>query len=141
MNNGWEMQKVAAMNGLIEDSVRLAGTIRERRVVSQAQLRAEHEFRVGYARALTAAKQSGVMPEEYQRRVGEDQLGRQVGIKVVALRELGKLDSNHPLVRSAELRSKIGTQTLINYNLADRPKEGDFNDFAPTEAQLQQMKA
>ncbi len=140
INSNWEMQKVAAMNGLIDDTVRLAGAIREKRVADRTQQQAEQEFRVGYAKALAIAKQTGAMPEQFQRRVSEDQLGRHIGIKTVALRELEKLNASHPLVRSSELRSKIGTMTLINFNRADRPLNGDFNDFAPTDAQIQQMK-
>jgi len=109
-------------------------------VADKAQLRAEQQFRQGYAVALEEAKKTGAMPEQYQRKVGEDQLGRQVGIKVVALRELEKLNSNHPLVRSSELRSKVGNQALINFNRANRPADGDFNDFAPSDAQFQQLK-
>jgi hypothetical protein len=137
-NSNWEMQKVAAMNGLIDDTVRLAGTIREKRVAERAQQLAEQEFRAGYAKALVVAKQTGVMPEQFQQRVPIDWVTSQTGLKVVALRELQKVQPKHPLLNQV-VRDSIAKQTLVNFNRADRPEGANFNDFAPSDTQTQQI--
>ena len=130
----WQAQNQIAMGELMSSAGQLAGALRQRRELE----RAEKEYRAGYASALAEAKRTGVMPEEYQEMVPIDQMGRQVGIKAVALRELGKLNPKHPLLTST-VRTNIGTQTLINYNLADRPEGADLNDYAPSEKQTQQI--
>lgn len=136
MQSSWEMQKNVAMGGLIDDVTNLAGAVRERRVADKAQLRAEQQFRQGYAKALAAAKVSGEMPEEYQSRVPFDMYGRQVGVKVVALKELSRLTGGkHPLANEA-VRRKVANMTMVNYNLADRPDGVNVADYAPTEDQL-----
>jgi hypothetical protein len=136
MNSSWEMQKVAAMSGLIDDTVRLAGTIREKRVADRAQQLAEQEFRAGYAKALATAKVSGDMPEQYQTRVPFDMYGRQVAVKVVALKELSRITGGkHPLANEA-VRRQVGTLAMLNYNRADRPEGVNVADYAPSDEQL-----
>jgi hypothetical protein len=115
--------------------VQIGSHMRDQREIAAA----EKQHREGYAKALEEAKRTGNMLEQYQRVVAEDHMGKQVGIKVVALRELGKLNPGHPLVASATVRQNIGTQTLINYNRANRPKDGDYNDFAPDDALAQRI--
>lgn len=131
----WEAQRAIDTAGLVDNMSRIGSQIAENRAIAQA----EKQFREGYARALEEGKRTGVMPEKYQRVVAEDHMGKQVGIKVVALRELGKLNPAHPLVSSATVRANIGTQTLINYNRASRPQDGDYNDFAPDDALAQKI--
>ncbi len=135
MSEFWKTQTAIATNGMIETAGAIAAAVKQR----QADTKAERDFRAGYAVALKAAKKTGVFPEKYQATVTEDQLGRQVGIKVVALRELGKQAPNHPLVVSQVVRSNIATQTLINYNNANRPADTDFNHFAPSDTAAQKI--
>jgi hypothetical protein len=133
----WEAQRAADTAGLIDNMVQIGSSMRETRELEKAQ----KEYRQGYAVALEEAKRTGVMPEKYQQTVASDRMGKQIGIKVVALRELGKLNPRHPLVASETVRANIGTQTLINYNRANRPKDGDYNDFAPDDALAQKIYA
>lgn len=131
----WDAQRQVDTAGLVDNMVQIGAHMRENR----ANAKAEKEFREGYARALEEAKRTGNMPVEYQQLVPIDRVGRQVGIKVVALRELGKLSPAHPLVASATVRENIGTQTLINYNRSNRPQNVDLNDFAPDDALAQRI--
>jgi len=131
----WDTQRQVDTMGLVDNMVQIGSHMREQREIAAA----EKQHREGYAKALEEAKRTGNMPEQYQRVVAEDQMGKQVGIKVVALRELGKLNPRHPLVASSTVRTNIGTQTLINYNRANRPKDGDYNDFAPDDALAQRI--
>lgn len=135
MSGFWGAQKEMAMNNLVSSAASAAASMRNvQELKKEAQAR-----RVGYAHALAQAKVTGVMPEEFQGEVPKDMLGRQVGIKVVALRELKKAIPNHPLVVSQNVRSNIATQTMINYNRADRPGGVDFADYAPGETAAQQI--
>lgn len=138
MNSNWEMQKNAAMSGLIDDTLRLAGAIREKRTADRAQLQAEQEFRAGYAKALAVAKQTGVMPDHFQQRVPIDWVSSQVSVKVVALRELQKVQPKHPLLHQS-VRDAVSKQGLINFNRADRPNDANMNDFAPSDSQAEQI--
>lgn len=131
----WDTQRQVDTMGLVDNMVQIGSHMREQREIAAA----EKQHREGYAKALEEAKRTGNMPEQYQRVVAEDHMGKQVGIKVVALRELGKLNPRHPLVASSAVRTNIGTQTLINYNRANRPKDGDYNDFAPDDALAQRI--
>lgn len=131
----WESQRAADTAGFIDNLNQIGGHMREKRENSKA----EKEFREGYARALAVAKRTGDMPVEYQQLVPIDRVGRQVGIKVVALRELSKVDPTHPLVASAAVRENIGTQTLINYNKSERPSGADLNDYAPSDSAAQKI--
>jgi len=125
----WDAQRQINTAGLIDNMVQIGSNMRKNRAIAKA----EKEYREGYAKALEEAKRSGNMPAEFQQLVPIDRVGKQVGIKVVALRELGKVNPGHPLVASATVRDNIGTQTLINYNRADRPDGVDLNDFAPSD--------
>lgn len=131
----WEAQRAVDTAGLVDNMVQIGAQLRERR----EDAKAEKMYREGYAKALEEAKRTGNMPVEYQQLVPIDRVGRQVGIKVVALRELGKLNPAHPLVASSTVRENIGTQTLINYNKCDRPQGADLNDFAPTDDLAQRI--
>lgn len=131
----WEAQKAVDTAGLIDNMVTIGANMRENREIAQA----EKQFREGYKRALEAAKRTGVMPAEFQQLVPIDRVGKQIGIKVVALRELGKLNPTHPLVASATVRENIGTHTLINYNRADRPEGVDLNAYAPGDELAQRI--
>jgi len=133
----WDSFRNVETAGLVDNGVALGAAMRERKAIAQD----ERKFREGYATALANAKQTGVMPAEYQRTVPVDEMGRQVGIKVVALRELGKLNAGHPLVASAQVRANIATQTLINYNKAERPDGVDLNGYAPSDVAAQQIYA
>lgn len=94
--------------------------------------RADRELQREYAIALENAKQTGELADRFQRQVGVDMLVTQVGIKVVALRELGKKAPEHPLIASQECRDLVGKGARIAYNRADRPNT-DVNAFAPDE--------
>lgn len=131
----WQNQNQIAMGELMNSAGRLAAALREKRDAESAQ----REYRAGYAKALASAKQTGVMPEQYQQLIPIDLMTSQVGVKVVALRELGKLNPKHALVVSPAVRENIATQTLVNYNLADRPEGANLNDFAPSESQTEQI--
>lgn len=133
----WDNFRMTETAGLVDNGVALGAALRERKAIAQD----ERKFREGYATALANAKQTGVMPAEYQRTVPVDEMGRQVGIKVVALRELGKLNASHPLVASAQVRANIATQTLVNYNNADRPDGVDLNNYAPSDVAAQKIYA
>ena len=133
----WDSFRTTETAGLVDSGLALGAALRERKAIAQD----ERKFREGYATALANAKQTGVMPVEYQRTVPVDEMGRQIGVKVVALRELGKLDASHPLVASAQVRANIGTQTLINYNKADRPDGVDLNNYAPSDVATQKIYA
>ncbi|MGX9718401.1 hypothetical protein ACWYXJ_29660 [Janthinobacterium lividum] len=131
----WDTTKTIETIGLVDNMVSIGSTLRDRRVIDKA----EKDFREGYARALSEAKRTGIMPDEFQRTVPVDQMGRQVGVKVVALRELGKISPGHPLVVSSTVRQNIATQTLINYNRADRPDDADLTNFAPSDVAAQKI--
>lgn len=131
----WDSFRNTETMGLVDNGVALGAAMRERKAIAKD----ERKFRENYATALANAKRTGVMPEEFQRTVPVDEIGRQVGIKVVALRELGKLNAGHPLVASAQVRANIGTQTLINYNRADRPDGVDLNAYAPSDVAAQKI--
>lgn len=131
----WESQNAIGTAGLVDNMVGIGNAMRERKAIDQA----EREFREGYSRALTEAKRTGLMPAQFQRTVPADEMGRQVGVKVVALRELSKLNAGHPLVASAKVRENIGTQTLINYNKSDRPQDVPYGDFAPSDIAAQKI--
>ncbi|MFC5511122.1 hypothetical protein ACFPOU_08275 [Massilia jejuensis] len=133
----WESFRNTETMGLVDNGVAIGAAMRERKAIAQD----ERKFREGYATALANAKQTGVMPTEYQRTVPVDEMGRQIGVKVVALRELGKLNASHPLVASAQVRANIGTQTLVNYNKAERPDGVDLNDYAPSDTAAQKIYA
>lgn len=133
----WDSFRSVETAGLVDNGVALGAAMRERKAIAQD----ERKFREGYATALANAKQTGVMPVEYQRTVPVDDIGRQIGVKVVALRELGKLNAGHPLVASAQVRANIATQTLINYNRAERPNGVDLNEYAPSDSAAQKIFA
>lgn len=128
----WKSQNEVAMGALIDSCASATAAMRDVRAL-EAKIKAQ---RTGYARALEAAKKTGEMPLEFQRTMGEDSVGRQVGIKVVALRELEKFDATHPLLQP-HVRKNIATQTMINFNRADRPGNIDFADFAPSDKAAQ----
>lgn len=120
------------MGALMDSCASATEAIRDLRALEEQA----KNHRAGYARALENAKKTGEMPLEYQRAVGEDSVGRQVGIKVVALRELEKFDAKHPLL-SQHVRSNIATQTMINFNKAGRPGNIPFADFTPSDKAAQ----
>lgn len=131
----WEAQRAADTAGLIDNMVQIGSSMRETRELEKAQ----KEYRQGYAAALEEAKRTGVMPEKYQQTVAIDSMGRHIGVKVVALRELGKMNPGHPLVASATVRQNIATQTVKNYSKAGRPQDPNYNEFAPDDAQAQRI--
>lgn len=131
----WDAQKNIDTAGLVDNMAEIGGVMRAR---NEAK-REEKQFREGYAKALEEAKRTGVMPAQYQQVVPIDDMGGQVGIKVVALRELGKLNPKHPLIVSPTVRANIATQTKINYNRANRPQAPNYNDYAPTDTVAQKI--
>jgi hypothetical protein len=131
----WDAQRQNDTAGLVDNMVQIGAHMRENR----ANTKAEKEYREGYAKALDEAKRTGNMPEQYQQTVAIDNMGRQIGVKVVALRELGKLNPQHPLVASTVVRQNIATQTVKNYSQAGRPLDPDYNQFAPDDGQAQRI--
>jgi hypothetical protein len=125
----WDAQRNIDTAGLVDNMAEIGGVLRARKEAK----RDEKQFREGYAKALEEAKRTGVMPAMYQQVVPIDDMGGQVGIKVVALRELGKLNPQHPLIVSPTVRTNIATQTKINYNRANRPEQPNYNDYAPSD--------
>lgn len=121
--------------GLVDNMVQIGSHMREQREIAAA----EKQHREGYAKALEQAKRTGNMPEQYQQTVAIDSMGRHIGVKVVALRELGKFDPQHPLVASAVVRQNIATQTVKNYSQAGRPEDPNYNEFAPDDSQAQRI--
>lgn len=126
----WDSMNYANTMGIVDDGVAIARNMRESKRIDEAN----RKFRAGYAVALEQAKRTGVMPEQYQKYVPIDAMGEQIGLKVVALRELGKNCPAHPLVTSQNVRNVIARQTLMNYNKSNRPDDVEFADFAPNDA-------
>lgn len=131
----WEAQRAVDTAGLIDNMVEIGANLRERRQLEQEQ----KAFQAGYAKALEDAKRNGKMPDQYQRVVPIDKLGKHVGIKVVALRELAKYAPNHPLVTSSAVRENVGTQTVKHYCQANRPANPNYNDYAPDDEMTQRI--
>lgn len=131
----WDTQRQMDTAGLVDNMVQIGSHLRDR----HENAKAEKQYREGYAKALEEAKRTGQMPEIYQQKIAADHMGRQIGIKVVALRELGKLSPQHPLVASTAVRQNIATQTLKNYNRDNRPADGDYNDYAPNDEMAQKI--
>lgn len=121
--------------GLVDNMVQIGSHLR----AGRENAKAEKEYREGYAKALDEAKRTGNMPEQYQQTVPIDSMGRHIGVKVVALRELGKVNPKHPLVASATVRQNIATQTVKNYSQAGRPEDPNYNEFAPDDGQAQRI--
>lgn len=130
-NNYWEMQRQINLQGLVADGVQLGQAWRQKWANDRAQKEFDVKVRAAYAKALEEGKTSGEMPFEFQTKVGIDELTRHIGIKAVALRELGKRAPTHPMVVSQTCRAVVGKVTKINFNRAGRPDEADLNDFAP----------
>lgn len=88
---------------------------------------------------IRAAESGEVLPVHHQRSYVEDELVTHVALKVVALRELGKLDKDHPMTYSNKgsqaIREEIAKIGLKNFNAAKRPLSNDLNSFAPSEEQ------
>jgi hypothetical protein len=139
MNGYWQTQKQIASNNLAID----AGDAGARYLDNKAQQKRQADFdiktRAAYKLALDAAKQTGRMPAEHQVHVPIDYVAEQSGIKVVALRELGKNEPEHPLVVSEKCREFIADATLINYNMAERPRDVNLEEFAPDEELAQRI--
>lgn len=131
----WAAQRQADINGMMENAGAMGAAWKQKR----EQKKIDANLRVEYARALAVAKNTGELPEQFQGTVSEDTMGRQAGIKVVALRELGKRAPSHPLVVSPECRKTVASVTLIQYNQADRPEEKTYDEFAPDDATAQRI--
>jgi hypothetical protein len=131
----WEAHKAADTAALVDNMVQIGSHLRTRR----EQKLAERAYQEGYARALEDAKRTGNMPEQYQQTVAIDSLGRHIGVKIVALRELAKLAPKHPLVVSQVVRQNIATQTVKNYSQAGRPPDPDYNAYAPDDLLAQRI--
>ncbi|MEX5747598.1 hypothetical protein ACWV27_26095 (plasmid) [Massilia varians] len=131
----WDSQRAVDTAGLVDNMAEIGGVLRARREAK----REEKQFREGYAKALEEAKRTGVMPVQYQKLAPIDHMGGHIGVKAVALRELGKLNPRHPLVVSPTVRGNIATQTKINYNRANRPDDPDFHEFAPSDPVAQKI--
>lgn len=101
----------------------------------------DQRTRQAYLAALEQAKQTGDMPEQFQVKVPVDELTAQIGLKAVAIRELGKARPAHPMVTSQRCREAVAKATLIKYNRANRPSgpEVALIDYAPTDEQAQQI--
>jgi len=130
----WETQRAVDTAGLVDNLVQIGAHMREKRELD----RAEKAYQEGYARALEDAKRTGQMPAEYQRHVMVDEFARHVGIKVVALRELAKLDPKHPLLNQT-VRNNIATQTVINFCKHERPADAGLGDYAPSDSAAQKI--
>lgn len=125
MGSFWENERQIAAMQLAVTAVQAGRTIVNRwnsRVRAQQM---ELRVREAYKAALAAAKDTGNMPEEFQGAVPIDELGKQIAIKSVALNELAKYAPDHPLLVSEMAQSVIAQVTLINYNRAERPVDGD----------------
>ena len=123
----WQAQHARAVSDLMSTGAQMGADWRARREEREEVERLKAEYQA----ALEKGKTTGVMPEEFQRDVPADYMGKQTGIEVVALRELGKRAPNHPLVLSQECRDAVGAVTLIQYNRAGRLIEQPYADFAP----------
>lgn len=132
----WEAQRQIATNDLIDHASAIGRAWRDKQ--EQAALNAK--ARAAYLLALEKGKTTGFMPCEFQKTATIDVLGRQMGLNVVALRELAKYAPNHPLVISAKCREIVGSVTLLNYNLANRPdieNAANLTMFAPDDGKSQ----
>lgn len=125
----WGAQRAMAYNDLMDVGGRMGADFLARR----EQKKLDESLRVEYVQALAKAKDTGVMPAHLQAPVPADYMGEQAGIKVVALRELGKRAPTHPLVNSQGCRDAVASVTLIQYNRADRPSDRSYDEFAPSE--------
>lgn len=129
----WEAQRQIATNELIDSACAAGRSWRARR----QQAIAAEKFRIAKEKALEQAKQTGVMPAQFQATVPADWFGEQAGIATVALRELAKYAPNHPLVVSSKCREVVANVTLINYNRANRPMDAGYRKFAPDDVKSQ----
>lgn len=130
----WRNNNQAAMGQLMDACAGASATLQQNRQLER-QLKAQRE---GYAAALERAKLTGEMPLEYQRKVGIDELTGHMAVKIVALRELGKMagDRGHPLLRQT-VRSNIGKQAVINYYRSNPTEETDLDACAPSDQAAQ----
>lgn len=126
-----------ALRDLGEAAGEAGASFKQRWDAKRKQRTFDATVRAAYVAALEQAKTTGVMPDDMQEHVPVDRVTEQIGVKAVALRELGKTAPEHPLVKSARVRAVVAKQTLINYNRADRPEDRDLNQFAPTEQQAE----
>jgi hypothetical protein len=137
MNNFWENQRQFASLQLAETAGAVGRDIASQWKAKSQGRQLNERVRQAYKEALEVAKETGDMQEEFQATVPIDQLGKQIGIKAVALRELKKTSPGHPLVVSETAREVIGQVTLVNYNRADRPVDEDgvanYSEHVPDE--------
>ncbi|WP_288393085.1 hypothetical protein [uncultured Herbaspirillum sp.] len=125
MGSFWENERQIAAMQLAVTAGQAGRTIVDRWNARVRAHQMELRVREAYNAALTAAKDTGDMPEEFQSSVPIDELGKLIAIKSVALNELAKYVPDHPLVVSETAQDVIAQVTLINYNRAERPVDAD----------------
>lgn len=146
----WETQRQIATSDLIATglSIGLENRAAKKRQVDAQQHEQEMSkiadnivgnMKKRYDIALEIAKRTGEMEVDCQRTVPEDRMGEEMGVKTVALRELGKHNPNHPLIRSKTVQKFIGLHTIRNYSRADRPAAQNYGDFAPSDESCQNV--
>jgi len=137
MGSYWETQRQLATANLYAAGAEAGSALKERWNAKRKGKEMDERVRKAYKMALEQAKTTGNLAEEFQSQVPIDMLGKEIGVKAVALRELGKNVPKHPLVVSETCRQVVGQVTLVNYNRADRPVDDDgvihYSDYAPDE--------
>lgn len=131
----WEGQRAKAVDDLFQTGADFANDWAARR----EQKRAEAQFRADQAQALQAAKRTGKIDPRFQRTILEDDAAAQIGLKAILLRELAKAVPDHPLVKSQACRESVANVTLLKFNIADRPANIYFDDFAPSESEAERI--
>lgn len=127
----WQTQKDMAMQQLVSEASQAGRDVANHWRAQREQKEFDRRARQAYLAALERCKETGDdMPAKFQRTFTQDSYSRQVGVKVVALRELGKTSPQHPLVVSQVCRNAVSTLTLINYNRAGRP-DTDVTQYVP----------
>lgn len=137
MSNFWDVQKQVAIADMADDAAAIANQWRQKK----AQKEFDERTRRAYLLALEEGKKTGDMPVEHQGTVPFDRMASQVGIKVVALRELKKTEPKHPLVVSKECRADVARITRILFNRDGRPDDANLEDYAPDETVSQRIFA
>lgn len=143
MASYWDLQRQIATANLYAAGAEAGSVLKERWNAKRKGKEMDQRVRQAYIMALEQAKTSGNLAEEFQSQVPIDMLGKEIGVKAVALRELGKNVPKHPLVVSETCRQVVGQVTLVNYNRADRPVDDDglinYSAFVPDEESAEQI--
>lgn len=128
------------MDRAIADLMQVGGQMGADWKARREQKAYERQQRIEYARALEKGKMTGTFPSQFQQTYTADAYGAQRILRTVLLRELAKLDPNHPMLGD-ECRETVSNVGLILYNRANRPSDPDFADFAPDDTVLKRIYA